>query len=239
MTEAEETLRYIIDTLRINYAITNPNRDKRAREDEVIRRMGKGWCRTNLFYFKEIVEYDIKEGNGYHYSLGIINGFTTIGEVLKLVYSDGEYNNLNELESYLYITALCNLNKMTPVDNLRKIGRGDDYKKRMRRLSSELKKTYLSGTKSPYGYLPVMLWKGPKDTIVEVEKRLHSEFDHIRDVGEFFDMDSEFFEKIEDIINEYNLTSIETEDVVNEYDTLRKDFSVEEFIQLIRNNGKF
>jgi hypothetical protein len=171
--------------------------------------------------------------------LGIINGFTTIGEVLKLVYSDGEYNNLNELESYLYITALCNLNKMTPVDNLRKIGRGDDYKKRMRRLSSELKKTYLSGTKSPYGYLPVMLWKGPKDTIVEVEKRLHSEFDHIRDVGEFFDMDSEFFEKIEDIINEYNLTSIETEDVVNEYDTLRKDFSVEEFIQLIRNNGKF
>jgi hypothetical protein len=52
-------------------------------------------------------------------------------------------------------------------------------------------------------------------------------------------MDSEFFEKIEDIINEYNLTSIETEDVVNEYDTLRKDFSVEEFIQLIRNNGKF
>jgi hypothetical protein len=84
-----------------------------------------------------------------------------------------------------------------------------------------------------------MLWKGPKDTIVEVEKRLHSEFDHIRDVGEFFDMDNEFFEKIEDIINEFNLTPIETEDVVNEYDTLRKDFSVEEFIQLIRNNGKF
>lgn len=239
MTEAEETLRYIIDTLRINYAYPNPNRDKRAREDEVIKRMGKGWCRTNLFYFKEIVEYDIKEGNGYHYSLGIINGFTTIGEVLKLVYSDGEYNTLTELESYLYITALCNLNNMTPVDNLRKIGRGDDYKKRMRRLTSEANKSYLAGTKSPYGYLPVMLWKGPKDIIVEVEKRLHNEFDHIRDVGEFFDMDYEFFEKIKEIINQYNITSVETEEVVNDFDTLKKDFSVDEFIELIKNNGKF
>jgi hypothetical protein len=239
MTEAEETLRYIIDTLRINYAYPNPNRDKRAREDEVIDRMGKGWCRTNLFYFKEIVEYDIKEGNGYHYSLGIINGYTTIGEVLKLVNSKGEYSNLNELESYLYITALCNLNKMSPIDNLRKIGRGDDYKKRMRRLTSESNKGYLAGTKSPYGYLPVMLWKGPKDIIVEVEKRLHNEFDHIRDVGEFFDMDNEFFEKIESVINEYNLTRIETEDVVNDYDTLKKDFSVDEFIEFIKNEGKF
>jgi hypothetical protein len=84
-----------------------------------------------------------------------------------------------------------------------------------------------------------MLWKGPKNIIVEVEKRLHSEFDHIRDVGEFFDMDSEFFEKIEEIINQYNLTSIEIEDVVNDYDTLKKDFSVEEFIEAIKNDGKF
>lgn len=239
MTEAEETLRYIIDTLRINYAYSNPNRDKRAREDEVIKRMGKGWCRTNLFYFKQIVEYDIKEHNGYYYSLGILNGETTIGEVLKLVYSDGEYNDLSELESYLYITALCNINKKLPLDNLRKIGRGDDYKKRMRRLSGDLKKSYLSGTKSPYGYMPVKLWKGPKQIIIEVEKRLHKEFDHIRDVGEFFDMDYEFFEKIESVINEYNLTSIETDDMVNDYDILKKDFSVNELIELFRNSGKF
>jgi hypothetical protein len=238
MTEAEETLRYIIDTLRINYTFSNPNRDKKAREDEVIKKMGKGWCRTNLFYFKQIVEYDINEHNGYYYSLEILKGNTTIGEVLKLVYSNGEYNDLNELESYLYITALCNVNKKQPLDNLRKIGRADDYKKRMRRLSSDLK-SYLSGTKSPYGYMPVKLWKGPKPLIIEVEKRLHDEFDHIRDIGEFFDMDIKFFDKIELIVNQYNFKLIETDDVVNDYNILKKNFSVDEIIDIVKNEGKF
>lgn len=239
MTEAEETLHYLIDKLRINYANPNPNRDKKARETEVRKKMGKGWRETNQFYFTKIVEYDIKEHNGYFHSLNILNGISTIGEVLKLVYSDGEYNDLTELESYLYIAALCNVNKMTPLDNLRKIGRGDNYKKRMHSLSSDLKKRYLTGTKSPYGFLPVKLWKGPRNVIFEVEKRLHAEFDHLRDDGEFFDMDYEFFKKIEDIVNEYDLTVVETEDTVNDYDVLRKDFSVDEFIQLIQNNGKF
>lgn len=239
MTEAEETLRYIIDTLRIDYTFSNPNRDKRAREDEVIKRMGKGWCRTNLFYFKQIVEYDIKERNGHYYSLAILNRETTIGEVLKLVYSDGEYNDLSELESYLYIFALCNIKKRSPLDNLRKIGRADNYKKRMRRLTNDLNKGFTTGTICPYAYMPVMLWKGPKQDIVDAEKRLHKEFDDIRYDGEFFDMGNDFFEKIDAIVDEYNLRPIKTDDVVNDYNILKKDFSVNELIELFRNGGKF
>lgn len=234
MTEAEETLRYIIDTLRINYALKNPDRNKRAREDEVMKRMGKGWCRTNLHYFKRIVEYDIIHENAFKFSLAILTGESTIGEVLKLVDSEGNYTDLDELESYLYITALCNIKKKVTLDNLRKIGRGDDYKKRMRSLTSDIKKKYLSGTKSPYGYMPVKLWRGRTDVIVEAEKRLHKEFDHLRVDGEFFEMDHEFFEKIQDVIDEYDLTEIETEDVVIDYDSLKREYTIEELIVAIK-----
>lgn len=239
MTEAEETLRYIIDTLRINYAIPNPNRDKSEREREVIKKMGKGWCRTNLHYFKRIVEYDILHENAFKFSLSIINGETSTGEVLKLVDSEGNYSDLDELESYLYITALCNVKKKTALDNLRKIGRGDDYKKRMRSLTSDIKKKYLSGTKSPYGYMPVKLWRGKTDIIIEVEKRLHKEFDHLRVDGEFFDMDQEFFENIEDIIDEYDLIEIETEDYVVDYDSLKKEYTIEELITFLKEEIDF
>lgn len=239
MTEAEETLRYIIDTLRINYAIKNPNRDKAAREREVIKRMGKGWCRTNLHYFKHIVEYDIIHENAFKFSLSILNGESTIGEVLKLVDSEGNYTDLDELESYLYITALCNIKRKLALDNLRKIGRGDDYKKRMRSLTSDINKKYLSGTKSPYGYMPVKLWRGRTDVIVEAEKRLHKEFDHLRVDGEFFEMDHEFFEKIEEILEEYDLTEIEAEDYVIDYDSLKREYTWDELITYVKEEIDF
>jgi hypothetical protein len=239
MTEAEETLRYIIDTLRINYALKNPDRDKRAREDAVIKRMGKGWCRTNLHYFKRIVEYDIIHENAFKFSLAILTGESTIGEVLKLVESEGNYTDLDELESHLYITALCNVKRKLALDNLRKIGRGDDYHKRMRSLTSDINKKYLSGTKSPYGYMPVKLWRGRTDIIIEVEKRLHKEFNHLRVDGEFFEMDQEFFEKIEDIIDEYDLTEIETNDIVIDYDSIKKEYTMEELMDLVKEEIDF
>jgi hypothetical protein len=236
MTEAEETLRYIIDTLRINYAIPNPNRDKAEREREVIKRMGKGWCRTNLHHFKRIVEYDITHENAFKFSLSIIKGETTTGEVLRLVDSEGNYTDLHELESYLYITALCNVITMEPLDNLRKIGRGDDYHKRMRNLTSDIKKKYLSGTKSPYGYMPIKLWKGRIDIIIELEKTLHQEFNESRHFGEFFEMDYEFFDKIEMIVKQYDVKEIKTIDVVSGHDKLIKDISVEELFTILTNN---
>jgi hypothetical protein len=239
MTEAEETLRYIIDTLRINYALKNPDRDKRTREDAVIKRMGKGWCRTNLHYFKRIVEYDIIHENAFKFSLAILTGESTIGEVLKLVESEGNYTDLDELESHLYITALCNVKRKLALDNLRKIGRGDDYHKRMRSLTSDINKKYLSGTKSPYGYMPVKLWRGRTDIIIEVEKRLHKEFNHLRVDGEFFEMDQEFFEKIEDIIDEYDLTEIETNDIVIDYDSIKKEYTMEELMDLVKEEIDF
>lgn len=239
MTEAEETLRYIIDTLRINYAIKNPNRDKRAREDEIVKRMGKGWCRTNVYFFKRIVEYDIVHENAFKFSLSILNGETTTGEVLKLIDSEGNYTDLDELESHLYITALCNVKKKTPLDNLRKIGRGEDYKKRMRSLTSDIKKKYLSGTKSPYGYMPVKLWRGRTDVIIEVEKRLHKEFDHLRVDGEFFEMDQEFFDNIQEVIDEYDLLEIETEDYVEDYDSLKREYTLDELISMVKEEIDF
>jgi hypothetical protein len=236
MTEAEETLRYIIDTLRINYAIKNPNRDKADREREVIKRMGKGWCRTNLHYFKKIVEYDIIHENAFKFSLSIINGETTTGEVLKLVDSEGNYTDLDELESYLYITALCNIKTMEPLDNLRKIGRGDDYHRRMRSLTSDISKKYLSGTKSPYGYMPVKLWRGRTDIIIELEKTLHNEFNESRHYGEFFEMDYEFFEKVDMIVRQYDVKEINTVDVVNGHDKVINDVSVDELFNILSNN---
>lgn len=221
MTEAEETLRYIIDTLRINYAIKNPNRDKSAREKQVIKKMGKGWARTNLHHFKRIVEYDIIHENAFKFSLSIIKGETTTGEVLKLIDSEGNYTDLNELESYLYIIALCNIMTMTPVDNLRKIGRGDDYDKRMRSLTSDINKKYLSGTKGPYGYVPIRLWKGKTETIIELEKSLHAHLEESRYHGEFFNMGSDFYKVVHEVIDNYDVEEVKPKDNVNSYDRKR------------------
>jgi len=224
MTEAEETLRYIIDTLRINYAIKNPNKDKSAREKEVIKRMGKGWARTNLHHFKKIVEYDIIHENAFKFSLSIINGETTTGEVLKLITSEENYTDLNELESYLYIVALCDIISMEPVDGLRKIGRGDDYNKRMRSLTSDINKKYLSGTKGPYGYMPVRLWKGKTDIIVQLEKTLHAHLADSRYHGEFFDMGKQFYQVVHEVIANYDVQEVEPKDIVNGYDRKVKEF---------------
>jgi hypothetical protein len=235
MSESEEKLRYIIDTLRINYAFANPYRDKSFREKEVIKRMGKGWGKTNLHYFKKIVEYDILHENEYKFSLGILEGQTTIGEVLKLVDSEGNYTDLDELESYLYITALCNIKTMEPLDNLRKIGRGDDYRRRMRSLTSDINKKYLSGTKGPYGYVPVRLWKGKTDTIIEAEKCLHTHLYRKKYYGEFFEMDFEFYDNVDKIISGFDVEEMETVDVVNGHDKLIKDFSIEELYRMLNN----
>ena len=155
------------------------------------------------------------------------NGYCELARALGIVYTVmlvENYTDLNELESYLYIVALCDIISMEPVDGLRKIGRGDDYNKRMRSLTSDINKKYLSGTKGPYGYMPVRLWKGKTDIIVQLEKTLHAHLADSRYHGEFFDMGKQFYQVVHEVIANYDVQEVEPKDIVNGYDRKVKEF---------------
>ncbi len=205
----EEKFDFFVKTLRLDKKGTpdyNPNRDLEKRITEVISVIGKGFKRVNIWNLSNIYHYDVRHKTNY--CLRIFNDELTINMTKRIINSPTGVIDKDDLTSYLYITALWDLDDDKPVDEKRKIGISFELDDRMKRLSRELYKTTSTATKSPYMFKYIKAWMGNVKDVEKAEQRIHKELDDQRKVGEFFYLNNDDIEQVESLVLNYDLISV-------------------------------
>jgi hypothetical protein len=183
--------------------------------EEISKSMGRGWQRSNLIVFENILKHLYNTTNDLTLAHKILNEELTIIQAKRLVFVDEEIiNHSNETASYLYMVACFSYDEdvIGPVDGLRKIGRSIDYNGRIYKLNRELnrgsKKHKNSETIKPHEYKIVKLYKGTKNDIRSLENELHKELKDARIKGEWFKFKNSTMYKLYDVIDSYDVVEI-------------------------------
>ena len=177
--------------------------------------LGKGFKRANIYNLQEIIKYDLDHQNEFELTLKVLDDDdeTTLTSAYKFIKTIDEITHIDDYNSYLYLLCLFNINTNKPVDGLRKIGYTDNVKKRLNKLDSDLNKrrTILYGTRTPYEYRPIKVWKGKKKLVEELERELHNLLKAYVQIGEWYDTNENFVELLNEILITNGLEEVDVE----------------------------